>query len=397
MRSCAICRKSGLTGAELAKKMFATGKKGCVVKVSIVGAGIAGLSLAWALRKRGVQVALFDAGAIPNPVSSSFDEHRITRHSYGSMPGYGALMPEAFATYEQLWADIGAVHYLPTGMVYVSRTSADWYAQGAAELDRLGIAHRPLGPDEIASRLPMLQAEGIVQAFEAAGSGMLFASRIVSDLARWVAANGVELHPHTRVSAVDAQAGSLVADGVRHDADVVVVAAGAWLPSLLPETESRLVPSRQLLLYLEPPAALADAWAKAPIIVDQGAGHGAYVLPPRGGTRLKIGDHVFTRRGHGDDDRVATEEDSAAVLGAAQAMFAGFEDYRILERKVCYYTVSADESFAVEPIGPAGWLLSACSGHGFKLGPLIASGLADAIVGARDAGGVAEWAAGRGA
>ncbi|KKC36671.1 FAD-dependent oxidoreductase [Devosia epidermidihirudinis] len=365
------------------------------MKVSIVGAGIAGLSLAWALRKRGVDVALFEAGAIPNPISSSFDEHRITRHSYGSMPGYGALMPSAFATYDQLWADLGATHYLPTGMVYVSRTDDEWYARGAVELDRLGVSHRQLGRDEIASRLPMLRGDGIIGAFEAGGSGMLFAQRIVTDLARWVGENGVELHPHTRVSEVDPEAGTLVADGVRHDADVVVVAAGAWLPSLLPETADRLVPSRQLLLYLEPPAALAKAWSEAPIIVDQGAGHGAYVLPPRGGTRLKIGDHVFTRRGHGDDDRIGTDEDVAAVLGAANAIFAGFGDYTILERKVCYYTVSADESFAVEPIGGAGWLLSACSGHGFKLGPLIASGLADAIVGARDAAGVPDWAAGR--
>src|SRR4051794_38488005 len=38
------------------------------MKVAIVGAGIAGLSLAWALHKRGVAVSLFDQGAIPNPV-----------------------------------------------------------------------------------------------------------------------------------------------------------------------------------------------------------------------------------------------------------------------------------------------------------------------------------------
>lgn len=367
------------------------------MKVSIVGAGIGGLSLAWALRKRGVEVALFDAGAIPNPTSSSFDDHRITRHVYGHLPGYGQLMPQAFATYDQLWADLGNSHYLPTGMVYVSRTEEDWYPAAAAELDKVGIDHRQLAPDEVASRLPMLRSDGVTGVFEAGGAGMLFASRIVTDLARWLAENGAELHPRARVESIDAQTGTLVAEGIRHDADLLVVAAGAWLPTLLPQTAARMVPSRQLLLYLEPPADLAAAWAAAPILVDQGGGHGAYVLPPRGGTRLKIGDHIFTRRGRGDDDRIATDADVAPVIHAAGSIFARFEEYRITERKVCYYTVTDDEGFVVEPIGAAGWVLSACSGHGFKLGPLIASGLADAIVGKRAAAGIADWAAGRGA
>ncbi|SEP67143.1 sarcosine oxidase/sarcosine oxidase subunit beta [Devosia sp. YR412] len=364
------------------------------MRVSIVGAGIAGLSLAWALRKRGVDVSLFDTGTIPNPGSSSFDEHRITRHSYGHLPGYGALMPQAFATYDQLWADIGATHYMPTNMVFVARENTDWSAS-AAELDRVGVSHRIISPAEVATRLPMLHADGVSSAFEAGGAGMLFANRIVTDLARWVAEHGVSLHPQTRVEDIDAAKGSLTAGGVRHDADLVVVAAGAWVPELLPATKTRMVPSRQLLLYLEPPADLTKAWSGAPVLVDSGGGHGAYILPPRGGTRLKIGDHIFTRRGQGSDDRIATEADVAPVLESAAAIFARFDEYKILERKVCYYTVTDDEGFVVEPIGPAGWVLSACSGHGFKLGPLIASGLADAIIGKRPAETLPAWAAGR--
>lgn len=364
------------------------------MRVSIVGAGIAGLSLAWALRRRGAEVALFDAGPIPNPGSSSFDEHRITRHSYGHLPGYGALMPQAFATYDQLWADLGTSHYLPTGMVMVSRSETDW-SERAAELDRLNVSHRLLSAEEVAARLPMLHRDGVIDAFEAGGAGMLFADRIVTNLAKWVAAHGVELHPHSRVDDVDADAGSICANGIRHDADVVVVAAGAWLPELLPETAGRMVPSRQLLLYLEPPADLAKAWANAPVLVDMAGQHGAYILPPRNGTRLKIGDHVFTRRGTGSDNRIATEEDIAPVLASAKAIFPRFDEYRILERKVCYYTVTQDEGFVVEPIGTAGWVLSACSGHGFKLGPLIATGLAEAILGNRDRESLPGWAAGR--
>jgi sarcosine oxidase/sarcosine oxidase subunit beta len=364
-------------------------------QVAIIGAGIGGLSLAWALHKRGAKVSLYEQGPIPNPVSSSFDEHRITRHTYGDLSGYGALMPHAFRTYDELWADLGETHYLPTNLTYIGRRASSFYETTGRDLDAVGIRHRPLKLAEIADRLPMLNPDGIVDAFEAEGAGMLFASRIVVALARWLAAAGVDLHPHSKVTDLDPEAGRFTVNGERKSADVVVVAAGAWLPAIYPAARPRLTPSRQLVLYLEPPAELAAAWAKAPVLVDTGVTHGAYILPPRGGTRLKIGDHTFSRRGEGSDDRIATPEDTAGVLAAASEIFAGFEDYRQLEAKVCYYTVTDDERFVVEPIGKATWLLSACSGHGFKLGPLIASGLADAITGRRPAAEVTPWAAGR--
>jgi sarcosine oxidase/sarcosine oxidase subunit beta len=363
--------------------------------IAIIGGGIGGLSAAWALHKRGGRVSLYEQGPIPNPISSSFDEHRITRHTYGGLSGYGALMPQAFRAYEELWRDLGDKHYLPTNLLYVARRASDWYQTTASELDAMGIAHRPVSKTEIAARLPMLRQEGITEAFEAEGAGMLFASRIVTALARWLAEAGVALHPHSRVSDVDTEAGSFTVNGERQSADMVVIAAGAWLPAIYPAARPRLTPSRQVMLYLQPPAELAAAWAAAPVLVDQGVTHGAYILPPRGGTRLKIGDHVFTRRGDGSDDRIATAEDVADVTTAANEIFAGFERYQLLEAKVCYYTVTDDERFVVEPIGAKGWLLSACSGHGFKLGPVIASGLADAITGKREPAEVTAWAAGK--
>jgi len=369
-----------------------------VTKVAIIGAGVYGLCLAWALRKRGATVSVYEQGPIPNPVSSSFDEHRITRHTYGDLHGYGALMPAAFAAYEVLWTDLGVRHLSASSIVYIGRQPSTLYEETVRDLDELGIPHRLLSTADVAARLPMIRTDGLVMAFEAEGAGMLFASRIVTDLSRWLREADVDFHPHSRVSEVDPENGRIVADGTTHRADVVAIAAGAWLPKLYPAAAAggRIVPSRQTVLYLKPPAAYEAAWATAPVMINQDVATGAYILPPRDGTRLKIGDHVFTRRGAADDDRIATPLDIEPVRERARANLADFERYEIVEAKVCYYTVTANERFVVEPVGKAGWVLSACSGHGFKLAALIANGLADALTGHRSAAEIPAWAAGFG-
>jgi len=56
-------------------------------------------------------------------------------------------------------------------------------------------------------------------------------------------------------------------------------------------------------------------------------------------------------------------------------------------------TVSEDERFIVRPVGNRAWVISACSGHGFKLAPAMAEAVTQALVGEREAAGIPAWAA----
>ncbi len=363
-------------------------------KVLVVGGGIAGLSTAWALARRGVAVELFEQGPLPNPRASSYDEHRITRHAYGHMEGYAHLMPEAFRTWDRLWQATGTSHFEPCGAVYFLREDDGWFEAVSRSLDAMDIGYREVPLGEVERRFPMVQPDGLVRVVSTDGAGMLFPVRILTDLVVLLGKLGVTLRAGTHVDEVDLDRGRVVCGGRVHEGDTVVVAAGAWADRLAPELKGVAVPSRQAVLYLSPPADLAQAWADAPVMLDAGPQGGLYTLPPRRGTRLKIGDHVFSRSGDPDGDRIATEEDLRRLWPAARAAYRGLDRYAVLEPKACFYTVADREEFLVRPSGRAGWVISACSGHGFKLGSLMGELAARGITGEMPAEQVTALAAG---
>jgi glycine/D-amino acid oxidase-like deaminating enzyme len=362
--------------------------------VLVVGGGIAGLSTAWALSRRGFSVEVFEQGQIPNARSSSYDEHRVTRHAYGTMGGYARLMPEAFRVYETLWGDLGARHFAPLPLVVLKREDSTWYEASRTSMDELGIGYRDIPLADMAEHYPMLELDGLTGAYAAEGAGMLFPIRILTDLVMHLASRGVRFRPGCHVDAIDPERATVTVDGQRHGGDMLVVAAGAWVDRLVPRLAGVAVPSRQAVAFLAPPPELAAAWAKAPIIIDLGASSGTYTLPPGAATRLKIGDHVFTKKGDPDEDRLATDEDVARLFASAHRAYRDFDRYTVLERKACFYTVAEGERFIAEPIGSRGYVLSACSGHGFKLAPLMGEGLARVIAGESEPATLTRCAAG---
>lgn len=365
-------------------------------KILVVGGGIAGLSTAWALDRRGFAVELFEQGALPHPRASSYDEHRIIRHAYGEMEGYARLMPAAFRVWDALWADLGATYYDDLPIIYVMRGDSDWYEPTRRCLRELNIGCSEIGRADAAQRYPMINPDGVTRLVRTEGAGILYPIRIMTDLVKRLAERGVSLHPNTLVEAVDLEAGTIRTGHGTIGADAVVVTAGAWVNRLIPATTGVAVPSRQAVMYLAPPPELARAWQTAPVLIDIGPDSGTYTLPPRQGTRLKIGDHQFTRQGDPDEDRTGTDADVARLTEAARRAWRDFDRYTVLERKACFYTVTPDERFLVRRAGAKAWLGSACSGHGFKLGPLMGDAIAATIAGERDEQGLARWAAGEG-
>ena len=126
------------------------------MKVIVVGGGIMGLCAAWALRRAGWQVALYEQGPLPNPLASSFDQHRLIRYAYGAMSGYARMVREAYAAWDRLWADLGRSHYYETGTLVVARDEDDWVRRSLDCLAEMRIPVESWQPARFADRMPFL-------------------------------------------------------------------------------------------------------------------------------------------------------------------------------------------------------------------------------------------------
>ncbi len=360
----------------------------------VLGAGIMGLSAAWALARAGWRVRVVEQDEVPNPRGSSVDDHRLIRHAYGAQRGYMRMIASAYAAWDLLFAETRERPYVPTGVLALGDSASRWLAESRAALREDGHAIQDLSADQVAARHPFLSGAGIADAFRMEEGGVLLARRIVAMLVRHLAAQGVPIE-RARALEADPERARLTLDTGMAEADLLVLAAGPWGPRLIPGLAARVRPTRQIVVRLQPPDHLAEVWARAPMLLDLAEDGGFYAVPPVAGTPLKIGDHRFAPTTDPDGPREASGAEAEAILALARHRIRDLGAYRILSAAACWYDVEPEERFVVEKLGGRTFVMSGFSGHGFKFGPLLGLALARAAGDPTLTDALPDWAAGR--
>lgn len=342
------------------------------MRITVVGAGIAGLSTAWALAKQGHSVILFEQATVPNPRAASGDHHRIIRRAYGAGSGYGAAISEAYAAWDEMWADLGEIHLDARGFMAVSREAGDEAEDYLNGLREGGWPCDVLEPGAAAERWPFLDADAIRYAFVSPEGGALHCRRIAFSLAAWMQANGVSLRQRMPVSEIDPEKAAVTtADGRQIDADQVIVTAGAWVTKLFPGLVPDLTTYRTAVAYLDPPDCLAEAWAHAPVVLDVGGKTDGYIIPPSGGGGLKFGSGLHRyQNADADANREPEEGEGETIRDLFAPPLKDIAQYRVKDVVTCAYTFTEDERFFAHRQDNC-LVVSACSGHGYKFGAAV--------------------------
>jgi sarcosine oxidase len=189
----------------------------------------------------------------------------------------------------------------------------------------------------------------------------------------------VTIRANTRVTGVKKETGVAVTEmGGELSFDELVVAAGAWIPQVLPDLGRELGPCRNVVAYFDPPAEFLEAWKTAPGIIDFGGPEEVWGIPPVRGTGLKLADIGLRSSAEAGSQAEATAGELTTIRRNLANVLKDFDRYRLTSSKVCWNHDSPDSRFMLKREGRV-VMVSACAAHGFKFGAWSALWAAKAL------------------
>lgn len=351
--------------------------------IVVVGAGVHGLCAAFALRRRGRRVLVVDRFEAGHDRGGSHGAGRITRSSYHDRRYVEMTRDMHREAWPRLEAELGVQLVHPTPGVFYGPERGPFAAFLNATL-AAGVDVEELPRAEAAARFPMLHFDPGDRVMLDHTAGVLAANRTLASLRAWLTANDVELRHGVRVTSMERRRDGVTLTTASGDllARHVVLATGAWLGELLPLWRARLVPLRQEVAYVDVDAAPGDlAAGRFPVWCRIGGGDEAfdYGLPEFDRPGLKVAQHR-TRGAPDDVDAADAHVDEAALLSRARRRLT-LPVRGLHGVETCLYAVTADEHLHVttHPDDRRVVAVAACSGHGFKFGPVLAEQVADLI------------------
>jgi sarcosine oxidase len=357
----------------------------CVVYDAIVvGIGGMGSATTWQLARRGCRVLGLEAFDIPNAMGSSHGITRIIRLPYYESPAYVPLLKRAY----ELWGEIEAatdtrlLHI--TGSIDASNESAPLF-QGALHAARLhDLDHEILSGSDVNRRFPGYQLpDDFLALFQPMG-GFIASERAIVAHVKAAQDHGAEVHARERVTGWKAHPGGegvvVTTDHGRYEAASLVLTAGAWMGQLVTLLETKAIPERQVLAWLQPHYRELFSPDRFPVFniqVEEGRYYGLPVFDVPG---FKFGRyHHMGESGSVDSiKRDADQRDESLLRAFAQRYFPkGCGPTMGL--RTCLFTNAPDEHFIIDlhPEHKQVVLASPCSGHGYKFCSVIGEILAN--------------------
>ena len=326
------------------------------MKVAVVGAGIVGISAAKSLLKRGHQVTLYERFPLFHDKGSSHGNSRIVRRAYPEAY-YTEVMSEAYPLWAELEADSGTKLIHEVGLLYFGHRDSPRLQSMTAGLDDCHVPYDILDRNATSEIFPALHlSENEVGVFTPE-AGWVEAANALKATFKIAESLGLEC----RIPSI------ATIDHLEANYDAYVVAPGGWIKDFVD------VPVRVTVETF----GYAQAQIKGPVWIDDT--DYAYGFPSDA-MGMKFGSHLtgYDIDPH-DLNRTPSFDRMQELRTKLRQRFA--LDVPIEHWKGCIYTSTVNEDFLLGRLGTKGFFASACSGHGFKMGPWTGRLLANFVEG----------------
>jgi sarcosine oxidase len=364
-------------------------------EVIVVGLGAMGAAVSWQLARRGVSVIALDRYTSPHDGGSTHGESRITRLAVAEGEEYVPLVRRSHQLWREIENESRRTLLTQTGGIVIGGPESAFLDRTQKIAVSHGIAHEMLDGAELRRSFPMFAAAESARAYYEPEAGYLRPEAAVAAQLDLAAQAGVSLRFGEPV--VEWQASR---EGVRvragssaHDADRLILCPGAWIKHLFPEGRDLFAIYRQLLLWFpvvnEPPDL-----GEMPIFIWDFGGeptgfvhlHGFYGFPPlagdAGGVKVATEQFEHTTEPDGAQHPAAPEEAAhirRRVIGERLPWLGATP----LRTGSCLYTSTRGCRFLIDrhPGHENVFIVSACSGHGFKHSAAVGEAVAMLITG----------------
>lgn len=349
---------------------------------AVIGLGVLGASTLYYLARSGGKVVGIDRYGPPHCHGASHGGCKVTREAVAEGSGYLHFVRrtnELLRDLEHRY-DVSLLHRTGTLIIgsEVATSSSSFLRDTVQIAGASGIEHEVLSSRDLKKTYPQLigLANDDAGYFEP-NAGFIRPEPLLRLQLALAKQAGAEILQNIAVNRIAPVSGGveIEADGVRIRARQVAVAAGRWTDQLLGGRFGKLLSVTQQRTFtfkaLDPAAYLPDRFPTLMWFRESVGGACATVFPleeSQTGVKFFVADTEA-------DPRIGVS-DNQFHRHHVQPFFAGISP-ELQASETCFYTSTPDHGFLLDwhPDIPGLFLMSACSGHGFK----HAVGIGDAV------------------
>ena len=357
-----------------------------IYDVFVAGLGVMGSAVTRALARAGMHVVACDALEPPHNLGSSHGESRIIRAAYFEDPIYVPLATRAFQLWRELESETGRSLLRVTGGLNIGPADGALVQGALLSAREHGIAHELLDGAEAMQRFPALHLRTNDVAVFEPDAGILNPEEGVSAQIESARSAGAELHLDEALTSWKRTGAELRVKTTNGEyaARSLVLAVGAWLPTLRPDLPLRV--TRQPVFWFETMQPnIHSATALPHYLIEFEPERVFYGFPDLGnGLKCAI-HHQGATTTPQNVDRALNPTEHAQARALVEQFFPSAAG-PLRNSSVCLYTNTPDHHFLIDsdPTDPGVWLFSPCSGHGFKFAPALAELLTKTLTAGTD-------------